>query len=267
MNVLSLFTGIGGLDLGMERAGMTVVGQVEIDPYCRRVLARHWPEVPRHDDVHTTPHWWTHRPRPGIDVVAGGFPCQPVSAAGTRRGERDPRWLWPAMAHVVAALGPEWVLFENVPGLRTHGLRTVLADLDRLGYRVRVGTLSACTLGAPHPRQRLFGLAHAPSHRRHPRRGPGPGPAPLEPRRRRPPPRRPWTDQPRPPGVAHGIPAGVDRRRALGNAVVPATAEHLAHLILTTATTATAATTTTTGDSIADRGRGARTRPAGKEVA
>ena len=82
MNVLSLFSGIGGLELGLERAGMTVVGQVEINPFCRRVLEKHWPEVPRHDDVRTAVEWWLGRARPAVDVVCGGFPCQPVSLAG-----------------------------------------------------------------------------------------------------------------------------------------------------------------------------------------
>ncbi len=75
LNVLSLFAGIGGLDLGLERAGMRVVGQVEIDPFCRSVLARHWPEVPCHDDVRTAASWWRSRRRPAVHVVAGGFPC------------------------------------------------------------------------------------------------------------------------------------------------------------------------------------------------
>ena len=81
MNVLSLFSGIGGLDLGLQRAGMTIAGQVEIDPWCRTVLAKHWPGVPRHDDVRTAADWWGGR---APDVVCGGFPCQPVSSAGKR---------------------------------------------------------------------------------------------------------------------------------------------------------------------------------------
>ena len=96
VNVLSLFSGIGGLDLGLERAGMTVVGQVEIDPWCRKVLAKHWPEVPRHDDVRTAAGWWGGRRAP--DLVCGGFPCQPVSYAGLGLAQSDPRWLWPLMA-------------------------------------------------------------------------------------------------------------------------------------------------------------------------
>ena len=92
MNVLSLFAGIGGLDLGLERAGMTVVGQVEIEPFCQRVLAKHWPEVPRHDDVRTAVEWWMGGARPAVDVVCGGFPCQPFSVAGEGRGVADERW-------------------------------------------------------------------------------------------------------------------------------------------------------------------------------
>src|SRR5690606_23421248 len=82
LNILSLFAGVGGLELGLEWAGMRTVGQVEIDPYCQRVLAHHWPDVPRHDDVNTAPHWWRSEPRPPVDVVCGGFPCQPFSLAG-----------------------------------------------------------------------------------------------------------------------------------------------------------------------------------------
>ena len=131
MNVLSLFSGIGGLDLGLQRAGMTIAGQVEIDPWCRKVLAKHWPEVPRHDDVRTCAGWWGERPVP--DLICGGFPCQPVSSAGRRVAQSDPRWLWPLMAGVVAELRPGWVVIENVPGLLRLGLADVLGDLAGLG--------------------------------------------------------------------------------------------------------------------------------------
>src|SRR6478752_8428105 len=97
--LLDLFSGIGGFSLGLERSGgFRTVAFCEIDPFCRRVLAKHWPEVPRHDDVRTAVEWWQSEPRPRVDVVAGGFPCQPVSAAGRRNAQQDPRWLWPAMA-------------------------------------------------------------------------------------------------------------------------------------------------------------------------
>ena len=240
MNVLSLFAGIGGLDLGLERAGMTVVGQVELDPWCRTVLARHWPEVPRHDDVRTATTWWTDPaaeaagPRPGVNVVAGGFPCQPVSQAGQRLAQQDPRWLWEPMRDVIAHLRPSWVVAENVPGLHRRGLDVVLADLDRLGYTARAGLVSACALGAPHPRQRLFILAHSQGQGRCPWRDVGraaAGPAGEHPARGRPGRRGGWPAEPDVDRVAHGVPAGVDRRRALGNAVVPAVAEHIGRLI------------------------------------
>jgi DNA (cytosine-5)-methyltransferase 1 len=232
--VLELFAGIGGLSLGLERAGFAVVGQVEIDPFCRSVLARHWPEVPRHDDVRTAPAWWRSEPRPDVDVVAGGFPCQPVSQAGRRLVQSDPRWLWPLMADTIASLRPRWVIAENVPGLRTRGLADVLADLRRLGYRARPGIIAACEMGAPHPRKRLFVLAHAEGERCRPRRRDGShartaaGERPDGPRPDR---RSWWADEPRLDRVAYGLPGRVDRARALGNAVVPQVAEHIGHLI------------------------------------
>lgn len=239
MNVLSLFAGIGGLDLGLERAGMTVVGQVEIDPFCQRVLAKHWPEVPRHDDVRTCVDWWRSESRPAVHVVAGGFPCQPVSNAGLKLADADPRWLWPEMAAVIQALAPEWVIGENVPGLRTRGLDVVLHDLRRLGYAARAGVVSACALGAPHARNRLFILAHAnglgcgwwdggrrdadpadvpPAHGANGHaEAPGSGW---------------WATEPDVGRVAHGVPDGLDRRRAIGNAVVPQVAEYIGRQVI-----------------------------------
>ncbi|MFB6396807.1 DNA cytosine methyltransferase [Polymorphospora lycopeni] len=244
MNVLSLFAGIGGLELGLERAGMTVVGQVEIDPFCRHVLAAHWPEVPRHDDVRTAVAWWRSRPRPAVHVVAGGFPCQPVSDAGRKLAQADPRWLWNPMADVIADLRPEWVVAENVPGLRTRGLNLVLADLHRLGYTARAGYISACEMGAPHPRKRLFILAHPQGQGRCPWRAQRTGPATPDGedglRDVRPGGRGRWATEPDVARMAHGVPAGVDRRRALGNAVVPDVAEHIGRLITNRTASATA---------------------------
>jgi DNA (cytosine-5)-methyltransferase 1 len=237
VNVLSLYAGIGGLDLGLERAGMRVVGQVEIDPYCQRVLARHWPNVPRHADVHTAADWWLSEAgrRLDVDLVAGGFPCQPSSQAGLRLGPDDRRWLWPAMANVINAVQPSWVLWENVPGLLTRGLDIVHADLVRLGYRHRVGWASACAVGAPHARRRLFGVAHSA--------GEGRCPGGAERRCQSPPSGQPkdgfefagsgwWTVEPAVGRVAYGLPDRVDRCRALGNAVVPQVAEHIGRLIM-----------------------------------
>jgi DNA (cytosine-5)-methyltransferase 1 len=234
VNVLSLFAGIGGLDLGLERAGMTVVGQVEIDPFCQRVLAKHWPEVPRHDDVRTCVEWWLGQPRPAVDVVCGGFPCQPVSDAGRRLAQADERWLWPEMAEVVGAVRPNWVIGENVPGLRGRGLDTVLDDLDRLGYRARPGLISACSMGAPHMRQRMFILAHAARIGCGQRRAAAMVLPETARRRAHTAPERGawWADEPDVARVVYGLPGRVDRVRALGNAVVPQVAEHVGRLVM-----------------------------------
>ena len=162
LNVLSLFAGIGGLELGLERAGMTTVGQVELDPYCTEVLATHWPEVPHHDDVRTAPEWWLSEPRPRVDVVAGGFPCQPFSVAGAQLGTADERWGWPWMADVIRAVGPRYVVVENVAALlRDVGaFGRVLGDLHRLGFDAEWSIVTACAAGAPHMRRRLFVVAY-----------------------------------------------------------------------------------------------------------
>lgn len=213
---------------------MTVVGQVEIDPFCRRVLAKHWPEVPRHDDVRTCVEWWRSERRPPVHVVAGGFPCQPASEAGLGLGPADARWLWPLMAEVVAALQPAWVVWENVPGLLARGLDIVHRDLVRLGYRHRVGWSSACAVGAPHPRRRLFGMAHAVGQGCQARRAPdGHGDVASATRVGSESSGAAWWSvEPGLGRVAYGVPNGVDRRRSLGNAVVPNAAEHLGRLIV-----------------------------------
>jgi DNA (cytosine-5)-methyltransferase 1 len=159
-NVLSLFSGIGGIDLGLQRVGMTIVGQVEIDSYCQRVLQKHWPEVSRHDDVHTTIEWWNSQARPTVDIVAGGFPCQPVSTAGKGRAQNDERWLWPAFVQIIRQLRPKYALLENVPGLLGRGAGTVFGDLAESGYDAQWDCLPAAAVGAPHIRDRWFAVAY-----------------------------------------------------------------------------------------------------------
>src|SRR5689334_13329441 len=105
---------------------MAVVGEDEAGPFCQRVRAKHWAGVPRHDDVRTAVEWWLGEPRPAVDVVCGGFPCQPFSAAGLRRGTTDERWGWPWMANVVRAVRPRLVLVENVAAL--------IDDADAFGW-------------------------------------------------------------------------------------------------------------------------------------
>lgn len=162
MNVLSLFAGIGGLELGLERAGMTVVGQVEINPFCRGVLEQHWPDVPKHDDVRTAVPWWMSEERPDVDVVCGGFPCQPFSHAGKKLGIADERWGWPWMRDVIDAVRPRIVVVENVAALLrdVEAFSVVLGDLSDLGFDVEWDVVSACSLGAPHMRRRLFMVAY-----------------------------------------------------------------------------------------------------------
>lgn len=156
----SLFTGIGGLDLGLERAGMSCAFQAERDPHCLKVLARHWPNVPRFTDVREV----THAAGP-VELVAGGFPCQPHSIAGKRQASADDRDLWPEFARIIRELEPKWVLAENVPGLlsseRGRFFGTVLRDLATLGYDAEWESLPAAAFGAPHLRWRVFLVAYA----------------------------------------------------------------------------------------------------------
>ena len=151
----SLFTGIGGVDLGLERAGMECAWQVEIDDYCTRVLEKHWPNVRRYRDARDC---GAHNLEP-VDLICGGFPCQPHSVAGKCGGAADDRDLWPEMRRVIAELRPAWVVGENVPGIRDTILDSVLFDLEALGYEALPLGLPACAFGAPIPRQRVFIVA------------------------------------------------------------------------------------------------------------
>lgn len=168
----SLFTGIGGLDLGLERAGMECAWQVEIDPYCRLVLEKHWPNVERFNDAKrflSNPFFdgpqgliearAVARATFGVDLVCGGFPCQPVSLAGKRRAQDDERWLWPEFARILRVLRPRYVLVENVPGLLIRGMGDVLGDLAALGYDAEWDRIPAALFGAPHLRFRVFIIA------------------------------------------------------------------------------------------------------------
>jgi len=159
MNALSLFSGIGGLDLAAEWAGFKTVAFCERDPFCQKVLAKHWPGVKIYDDVRTL----DTSELPRIELLHGGYPCQPFSTAGNRRGEADERHMWPHMLRVVRELKPRWVVGENVKGHITLGLDTVCNDLEAEGYTVRAVCVPACAIGAVHRRERVFVLAHAAS--------------------------------------------------------------------------------------------------------
>jgi site-specific DNA-cytosine methylase len=154
----SLFAGIGGLDLGLERAGFTCRWQVEINPFSRAVLAKHWPDVARFEDVRTV---GAHNLEP-VDLICGGFPCQDISNAGKRVGITGERsGLWTEYARVVRELRPRLVLVENVAALLTRGFDVVLGDLAALGFDAEWTVLRASDVGAPHRRERLFVVAHA----------------------------------------------------------------------------------------------------------
>lgn len=162
----SLFSGIGGIDLGLQRAGFEVKWQCEIDDYAQKVLAKHWPNTPRFRDIRECGvHNLT-----SVDLIAGGFPCQPHSLAGKRKAGADERNLWPEFYRIICELRPQWVLAENVPGLLSseHGqfFGRVLRDLATCGYDAEWQVLSAAAFGAPHIRERVFLVAYANGSRR-----------------------------------------------------------------------------------------------------
>lgn len=162
MKVLDLFSGIGGFSLGLERAGMTTVAFCEIEPYPRKVLAKHWPTVPIYDDVRELNATRLAADGiTGIDLICGGFPCQPFSVGGKQLGAEDDRHLWPEYFRLIQELRPTWVIGENVVGLINLGLDTVLDDLESIGYATRTFDIPACGVGAPHERRRLWIVAHA----------------------------------------------------------------------------------------------------------
>jgi DNA (cytosine-5)-methyltransferase 1 len=159
MTFLSLFAGIGGIDLGLERAGMKCIGQVEIDPYCRRVLAKHWPDVPRFDDICTF-HGGMLNEKP--DLICGGFPCQDISYAGRGAGiEGERSGLWSEFHRLICDIQPSFVIVENVAALLDRGMGTVLGDLAASGFDAEWSVFPACALGAPHSRERVFLFAHS----------------------------------------------------------------------------------------------------------
>ncbi len=158
--VLSLFSGIGGIDYAFEAAGFHIVEQVEINEFCQSVLKKHWPGVPKHRDI------FDYRgQRSAADVITAGFPCQPFSVAGKQRGAADERFLWPELYRVICEVRPTIVFLENVPDLRTNDagrtFKHILWQLAEIGYDAEWGHLQAAHVGAPHRRERLFIVAYA----------------------------------------------------------------------------------------------------------
>jgi DNA (cytosine-5)-methyltransferase 1 len=221
----SLFSGIGGLDLGLERAGWTVRWQAEVDPYACQVLARHWPHVPNLGDV-TTIDWSTvERP----ELVCGGYPCPAFSQAA--RGRNVAPDLWPHMRDALAVLRPRWVLIENVAAHLGRGFPAVLADLHALGFDAEWSVVSACSVGASHMRRRLFVVAYAD--------GVSEPMFPVDGEVARVPALTGggghWGFPAEDVGADDGVPYRVDRLRALGNAVVPQVAELIGRRLMAVA--------------------------------
>ena len=164
MNFGSLFSGIGGFDLGFERAGMECAWQVEIDESCLRVLYKHWPNIPKYKDIRDV---GKHN-LATVDLICGGFPCQDVSLAGKRAGLEGKRsTLWSEFYRIICELRPRWVVIENVPGLlpinNGEFFRKILRELAQSGYDAEWKVIPASAIGAPHRRERIWIVAH-PCH-------------------------------------------------------------------------------------------------------
>ena len=248
----SLFAGIGGLELGLERAGMEVKWQVEIDDYATKVLEKHWPHVARWRDITTFPPN-SHRDW-SVDIICGGFPCQDISYAGKGAGlDGERSGLFYEAIRVVGLIKPRFVLLENVAALLNRGLSDVLGTLASIGYIAEWHCLQAADVGAPHIRDRIFIIAYA--DRKRSAAGATDSPARekgipaifddycsdiTNTNSKRLPKRQGckttrtlpavtrgtwWDTEPDVGRVAYGVPRRVDRLRCLGNAVVPQVAE------------------------------------------
>lgn len=224
MNVLDLFSGIGGFSLGLERAGMRTVAFCEIDPFCRAILKKHWPEVPCFPDIRLLTGESLAANGIFPDIICGGFPCQPFSSAsrGRRIGKNDHRNLWPEMCRVISECRPNWVIGENVTNFDRLAIREMVADLEGIGYEIAPPfEIPACSVGHDHRRSRLWIIGYSNGEGQPNRAING---------------KMAWMPRietesggSRDP---HGISNRMDRVRAIGNAVVPQIPEIIGRAIM-----------------------------------
>jgi DNA (cytosine-5)-methyltransferase 1 len=158
LTVGSLFAGIGGFDLGLERAGFKIKWQVEIDQWCRDILTKHWPTIPKYADIREC---GKNNLSP-VDLICGGDPCQPHSLTGNRKGKEDDRYLWPEMFRIISLFKPTWIINENVIGsVSNMVLDEKVADLEGIGYTCQPFDIPSCAVNADHERRRIWLIAHA----------------------------------------------------------------------------------------------------------
>lgn len=235
MKHLDLCSGIGGFSLAFESEGFETVGFAEVDPYCSQVLEKNWPSVPNYGDVKEIANDPTTLPE--FDILTAGYPCQPFSTSGQKRGEADPRHLWPNIRKIVQSRKPSWCVFENVVGHINLGIDTVLSDLEEDGYETRPFVIPAVAVDAPHKRLRVWILAYTSSGGQHKQGAFG---KPLRPEahqdRKASQPvdgglRQVWQTEPNVGRVADGIPDQSHRVKSLGNAIVPQVAQRMARCI------------------------------------
>jgi len=235
VRVLDLFSGIGGFSLGLESAGMETVAFCEQDKFCQKILAQHWPTLPIHSDI-TELSGYEYRG--SVELVCGGFPCQPFSVAGKQRGAEDDRALWPEMLRVIREVAPRWVIGENVSGIIPMELDNVLSDLEGEGYTCWTFVLPASSVDAPHRRDRVWIVAYA--YRQRQQESGTPGNAIGEKTEGKREANEPfhgnqrcfWEPEPNVGRVANGVPNRSHRLKALGNAVVPPLVAEIGRIVM-----------------------------------
>jgi len=216
MNVLDLFSGIGGFSLGLERAGMKTIAFCEVDKKCQEVLRKHWKDVPIFDDVTTLKGTDIDGT---VDVICGGFPCQDISLAGKGAGlEGERSGLWWEFHRLIKEIKPKWAIIENVSALRNRGLDQVLRSLNEIGYDAEWHCITAASIGARHRRDRIWIITYSNSEGLE---GQWKVSSRISKELKDPSYSCWWATEPDVGRVAHGIPNRVDRLKQLGNAVVP----------------------------------------------